>query len=305
MAPTTSPLLRGLVDDAAVFPPGNAPLEVAVARHAGHREAGYAGCVGPLLLPPSAAGPLPGAVETHWPPAEPLRVVLVSRPGAPVSALTEAVERLATEKRVEVAGVELGWTKGWRALAVSDLPVAVEVPRGAEQSAALEDIARARDDASATLGGVAAAPAERASVVAKFRTGPTPTWPWPEERELAEFLVGAVARGLPFRLTGGLHHAVRATYPPGTATAVPAPEENHGVLDVLLATRAALDGAGPAEVAEVLGRRDGVTLAAEAMALDDDAAARVRAAFTAYGCCEVTDPIGELADLGLDVGSAT
>ena len=32
-------------------------------------------------------------------------------------------------------------------------------------------------------------------------------------------------------------------------------------------------------------------------------AAIVRAFFTAYGCCDVTDPIGELADLGLMEGT--
>jgi hypothetical protein len=33
--------------------------------------------------------------------------------------------------------------------------------------------------------------------------------------------------------------------------------------------------------------------------LDDSDAARLRSFFTAYGCCEVTDPIGELDDLGV------
>ena len=32
-------------------------------------------------------------------------------------------------------------------------------------------------------------------------------------------------------------------------------------------------------------------------------AAIVRAFFTAYGCCEVTDPIGELTTLGLIEGA--
>ena len=36
-----------------------------------------------------------------------------------------------------------------------------------------------------------AAVTEGRPVVAKFRTGPTPTWPWPEEDELAAVLVAA------------------------------------------------------------------------------------------------------------------
>ena len=71
-------------------------------------------------------------------------------------------------------------------------------------------------------------------VVAKFRTGPTPTWPWPDEAELAAFLRLAASAEAPFKLTGGLHHAVRGTYPVDGA-----PEEHHGILNVLLATAAA------------------------------------------------------------------
>src|SRR3954468_9630505 len=52
-------LLRGLVDDAAVFPPGSSPLPEAVAAHRVHRAAWYAPMVGPLLVPASALRLLP------------------------------------------------------------------------------------------------------------------------------------------------------------------------------------------------------------------------------------------------------
>ena len=63
--------------------------------------------------------------------------------------------------------------------------------------------------------------------------------------------------------------------------------------------RRALSHAGPEEVATLLAVRDASALADVVAAWPDDTAARVRAAFTAYGCCTVTDPVGELADLGL------
>jgi hypothetical protein len=129
--------------------------------------------------------------------------------------------------------------------------------------------------------------------VLKFRTGPTAMWAWPDEQELAAFLRLA-AREVPFKLTGGLHHAARGTY-----EVAGVPEENHGVLNVLLATSAALSDAGGEEVARLLAVRDATALADVVAAWPDDTAARVRAAFTAYGCCTVTDPVGELADLGL------
>src|SRR5947207_25884 len=49
----------GLLDDAAVFPPGNAPLADAVTAHRAHRAAWYAAMVGPLLLPPDDVADVP------------------------------------------------------------------------------------------------------------------------------------------------------------------------------------------------------------------------------------------------------
>ncbi|MEV6523511.1 hypothetical protein AB0M43_16290 [Longispora sp. NPDC051575] len=66
-------LLQGLIDDAAVFPPGNAPLPDAIVAHRAHRSAWYAPFVGPLLLPVGRideAGPLDfpfGAIGGHAP----------------------------------------------------------------------------------------------------------------------------------------------------------------------------------------------------------------------------------------------
>ena len=59
MSTQVPPLLRGLIDDAAVFPPGNAPLPDAVAAHRMHRSAWYAEMIGPLLVPASMLPVLP------------------------------------------------------------------------------------------------------------------------------------------------------------------------------------------------------------------------------------------------------
>ena len=64
------PLLRGLCDDAAVFPPGNTPLGEAVTAHRAHHDAWYGDLVGPFVVP---AGSIPGIA----PDAGPLRVVTV------------------------------------------------------------------------------------------------------------------------------------------------------------------------------------------------------------------------------------
>ena len=49
----SDPLLAGLVDDAALFPPGNAPMPVALAEHARYRAAPWAAAIGPFLCPAS------------------------------------------------------------------------------------------------------------------------------------------------------------------------------------------------------------------------------------------------------------
>ncbi len=281
---STSPeLLRALVDDAAVFPPGNSPLPDAVLAHARHRDAPYGSCVGPLLVPAASAPDLLAELDAgRWERPDPLGIGVIARPGTDPAVLRDGIALLTADPRVHVAGAELGWTPGWRRLDLpGDLPLALEVPRERP----------AQDEA---LADVRASVAEGDSVVAKFRTGPTPTWPWPDEDELAAFLAAATGAPVPFKLTGGLHHAVRGGYEVGGAS-----EQNHGVLNVLVATAAALQGAAHEEVTGLLTVRDGHALADLVGAWTDDTTRHVRAALTSYGCCTVTDPLTELADLGL------
>jgi hypothetical protein len=284
MSSSTPDLLRALVDDAAVFPPGNAPLPEAVTRHAKHRASPYGSAVGPLLVPAASASDLLTELDAgRWPGPGPLDVVPVARPGTEPAEVTGAVAVLLADPRVAVVGVELGWTEDWRRLGLpGELPLALEVPRGAAQAGAVADIRTAV--------------AEGDAVVAKFRTGPTPTWAWPDEAELAAFLHTAAAAPVPFKLTGGLHHAVRGRYEVDGVT-----EDNHGVLNVLVATAAAVDGAGTDELTALLGVRDAAALAALVDAWSHATDHRVRTALTSFGCCTVTDPLGELAELGIPV----
>ena len=284
--PLVPPLFAGLCDDAALFPPGNAPVAAAVPAHRRHRAAWYAGLVGPFLLGPDRIAEVGAAAG-----AEPLDVVLVVRDGP--GALAPALTRMAEQPGLRLVGVELGpdaegspAEAAARGCAALDRELApgvtgvVELRRGAGgEGAGAEStgLDRALD--------LVAASGHRA----KYRTGGLEPRAFPSTGELAAFVTGCAARGLAFKCTAGLHQAVRHT-DPGTGLT------HHGFLNILAATDAALRGEPRQQVARVLECRDGAELATALAGAD---AAALRSVFTAYGTCSVTEPLEDLAALGL------
>lgn len=295
LPPAPRSLLSRLVDDAAVFPPAALPVPQAWSEHLALRAGWYGDLVGPLLVAASSAADLVSAADAA-PRAEDLEtgtghgprqveVGLIARPGVPVADLLAAVEVVDAADGLVVASVEVAHdTEGaWRAALDLPVPVAVEVVReGAAQSAALDEV-------------VAAAQGREHQVLAKLRTQSTPQAPVPTSRELAEFLCAVGGRDLPFKLTGGLHHAVAGTHPRPDG----GQERQHGVLNVIVATHYLTDGASLPGLESVLDLEDAESLAALVRGLDEAAVADVRARFVSFGCCTVTDPLDELTDLGL------
>ncbi|HET8615402.1 MAG TPA: hypothetical protein VFL94_07740 [Actinomycetales bacterium] len=278
------PLTRRLVDDAAVFPPGNAPLPQAVEQHRAHRSSWYAPAVGPLLVRLSDA---PGLHELLVR-GEGLAVGLVCPPDASAGDVARAVDLVQQDDRAVVTALEQlvgdrARAQGLSGVARGAAAVAwCEVPAG---STADGSVGRRLDDVTAAGGR------------AKYRTGGVLPQAFPDERQVARFLLGCVERRLPFKLTAGLHHAVRHT-------AVGAGDggedlEQHGVANVMTAVAAGLDGAPEADVAALLRDRDPARVAARLAALDDEVVCRVRELFVSFGCCGVTDPLTDLVTLGL------
>ncbi|HMT90151.1 MAG TPA: hypothetical protein PKC73_11000 [Dermatophilaceae bacterium] len=265
-------LRERLIDDAAVFPPGSAPLPDAVASHLARTA--YRHFVGPLLVPATATNQVLELVGEAA-----IEVGLIARPGTPIEPVREGVIACIGTP-VLVSGVEVGASSAWRTLDDLGVTVTVEIPRdGFEQ--ALDDVAEAAHE-YAQVGGP--------DIQAKFRTGATEVWAWPDEAELARFIHGCVRRRLPFKLTGGLHHVLRADRVDGP---------QHGLLNVLTAVDAAAAGALPDQIAACLAERSPGPLTDVLLGMTSEEVAEVRAVFRAYGCCTVTDPIGELVELGL------
>lgn len=215
-----------LLDDAAVFPPGNLPLPEAVAAHRAHRASWYADLVGPLVVPAAALASL-GELAGDGP----LDVaVVVPDAAAAASALRSAPDG------VRIVALEAADGAGLHA-AIGDpdgVTVFVEVPRDER-----------RDVVVAELAG--------SSYRGKLRTGGIRADLYPDEAELAGAVVALVRAGVPFKATAGLHHALRNTDPETGF-------EQHGFLNLLAATEAAHAGADVAEVAALLAVRDGDAL---------------------------------------------
>lgn len=275
-------LFRALVDDAAVFPPGNAPVPRAWEEHLRLRRGGYADLLGPLLVGTGHAAEL-GQVAGGDGDEAPVEVAVVSRPGADVDDLLATVKLLRGVAAVRVGSVEtaLDLAGSWRRALSLGVPVAVEVDRDSTNlPRALDEVRTAATDLPVT-------------VLAKLRTQATPQQPVPSPSELAAFLLGADARELPVKLTGGLHHAVARRGDDGGTL------DRHGVLNVLAALAAVDDGAGERALVETLAEEDTDRLVDVVVGLDEPAVVRVRSRFRSFGCCGVTDPLDELRDLGL------
>ncbi|MFN8168144.1 MAG: hypothetical protein U0S36_05105 [Candidatus Nanopelagicales bacterium] len=265
-------LVAGLVDDAAVFPPGLAPVDEAVRAHRAWRRDDLGVVVGPLLIPVSRLGEVLDALDAE-PSSEPLDLALVADTGLVEAAEARAI--LLDDDRVQLVGLETALPQDGPladsarlTLDTLDfaLPAALEIP-----------LVPGWQDALAV---VAADGAERA----KFRTGGARV---PSPDELAEVVAACARLGAAFKLTAGLHRALRHDVEGGA---------EHGFVNVLAATAAAIQGRPVPHLASLLDERDPLPLLA---VLADSDPLAVRRRFTSFGSCSVEEPLADLRELGM------
>ena len=289
---TVPAFLTGFVDDAAIFPPGNAPLEQAVADHVDHRDEEYADLVGGFVVSDVKVADLAEVVSTGSTGGElrQLDVNLVVTGGA--GAIEPAVTWVSRSEGLSLRAVEFA-LRDEEDLAHNAQRLIQVVDSLGEQ---LDDVTVFAEppvpQGTATHGWLAALDELAAREIhLKFRTGGVTADLFPGAELLAACIEAALDRETAFKCTAGLHNAVRHR---DEETGF----EHHGFLNVLLATRACLDGAGPDEVARVLDETDGAKLA-ERVSDDPDAAARTRRWFTSFGSCSVLEAHEDLVELGL------
>lgn len=269
--PVVDALVEGLLDDAAGLRPG-ADLAEVLARHRAGRDDWYDPLAGPLLLP---TGVLPALAEALLPADHALRVVLVAGPDLPdpLAALRADSAQLLDADRLELVGVQLTLPDGdpaRAARAVLDalaftVPASVDVPLrpGWEQALAV----------------LAEDGAERAAI--------RPSG-W-SHHDLAAVVRRAVDLDVPLTVPTGIDRLLRD-------------DEGHGLLNLLAAVRAALNGAETDDLAAVLAERRPGPVCSGLRRMSDADAAVARAFLLSVGCPDVAAAAADLRGTGLVTG---
>jgi hypothetical protein len=267
-----------ILDDAALFPPGEAPAEGAVPAHVEHRRSARARYVGPFIAPASRTAEIATLAAVVG--GDRLDIALTFSGGP--DTVAETLARAADLDHIRVAAVE------------------VAIPAGLTVSAAMSTLTAVMPESVRTFvevprdgrrGKLIAALADT-GLRAKFRTGGVTADAYPDEPELADAIHRSVTRGVAFKATAGLHHAVRNT---DAATGF----EQHGFLNIIAAVAAAADGSGPDDLAAILRSRDGIALAESVADLTGQQATDIRRRFLSFGTCSIVEPLEDLARLGL------
>ncbi len=275
-------LLRGLLDDAATFPPGSAAVDDALQAREMYASAWFAELLGAVVL---RADRVPALLDAL------VRTGVAERAAGPLAVTVTVPDGLSgVADAVGVARHPLL------------RPVSFEVPLGAVTAdAEVLRTVRMQVPAACALyvelsGSLDAADAlpelARAGVRAKLRTGGTSASAFPPVEPVARFVHAAVAARVPFKATAGLHNALRHR------------DEDtgflhHGFLNLLAATAAAIDGADLGGVGRLVGATEPEPLLDLLGGLDPAGAAAVRRAFVGLGTCSTVEPVEDLAGLGL------
>lgn len=226
-----SEMLAEFFDDAALFPPGNAPMTDAVKAHL-HRAALPDGAfVGPFVCPADRVDELAEVLG-----GDRIEVAVV---GLPTLPMPPGVVMVAVELRGPLTGLpEL--PVGVRVFVERDWGGELDVPPGA---------------------------------ALKLRCGGAYV---PTSDELGGAIAYCVKHVLTFKLTAGLHHAVRG-------------DHEHGFLNILAAVDAALLGDDPVRM---LDERDPDRLVVKVPVA-------VRRVIASIGTCSIDEPLTDLRTLGL------
>lgn len=276
---STPAQFRSFFDDAATFPPGLSPLPDAVAAHLARRRRPLADAVGPAIWNLADLDEAQRLVRAKREDDDaPVRVSVVTPAGELGQALA-AVDRHRPE--LEIVSIELKTDPDDEQVWRSQIAEAAQA-----QAAGAPGIFVELTEAQVRSGGLEAL--SEGGLRLKYRTGGIKAELFPTPEQLASVLMAAIKGGVPFKLTAGLHEAVRYTNDTTGFT-------HHGFLNIAMAVEAAQRGESAERVAELLTTTDADELASAAAGSD----AGWRRAFTSFGTCSVGEPAESLERLDL------
>jgi hypothetical protein len=271
------PLFARLVDDSALFPPGDAAMPEALRAHFASRESEHAGLLGVFLC---QASQLPELITEliKIKPKQPLPLSLIidtGLSGVPKAiSIVESRSELLALRMVEMpapSDVDEVWLERVSEFVPEDVIRVVEPRRGVGW---LDGVRKVIEHGSWP----------------KIRCGGQAGENFPSVDEVADFLaVVGSAEGASFKATNSLHRAVRHTDPRSGLT-------HHGFLNLLVASARCLSGG---DVRAALESTDAQALAEEARALSEPAAKAVRQFFASYASASFAEPVADLDELGL------
>lgn len=277
-------LTSRLIDDAAMFPPGNADVVTAVRDHRTHRAGWYAPAIGPLVVPDTRLAQVARANTTDA--VLELSVVVTGGVGG-LAALGR--RELGEASGIEIVAAEIALrdlddlpgnanrvVRAAQELDLDRTTVFVELPYQPGWVPAIEVI-------------------EAAGLYGKIRTGGLTSEAHPSPDQLAEQLSALIEADLGFKATAGLHRAW-----PHVALSETGDElRQHGFLNLMMAIEALVDGADIASATRLLTLTDRGRIVAALQQWDEATSTRVRRRLRSFGCCGVTEPIDDLVELGL------
>ncbi|WP_276320572.1 hypothetical protein [Amycolatopsis suaedae] len=271
------PLFARLVDDSALFPPGDASMPDALRSHLETRAGEHAGVLGLFLCQASRLPELITELIKIRPKTPlPLSLIIDTGLGGVPKAISivESRNELLALRMVEMpapSDVDEVWLERVSEFVPEDVVRVVEPRRGVGW---LDGVRNVIEHGSWP----------------KIRCGGLSSENFPSIDEVADFLaVVSNVQGASFKATNSLHRAVRHTDPESGV-------EHHGFLNLLVAAARCLSGK---DVRDALASTDGAALAREARELSEPAAKAVRSLFASYASATFDEPIGDLRELGL------
>lgn len=299
---SSAALLDGLLDYAGLFPPARREMKEALEGYRAAQASAHSGLLGSFVLPLAridefveAAEPDNlGAGRTAGTGGDtlPLSLIVPHDQASQVRAVRQRLEGVAAIGALEIPPAGNEEIRGFSAQVPDDIQIFHEVPVVLARPEALE----LQESTLRALDAVALAGA-----CAKIRTGGLDGLAFPSIFALAAFVEACRERGVPFKATAGLHHAVRGAHRTEGSRGILL--WMHGFLN--LSIGAALSWAGKvtaAELVEVLSESSVTAFELrrkelrwrERVLLPDEIRRCRRGFFQSFGSCSFSEPAEEL-----------